>query len=150
MHYDRDGRFQLRYSAPATIGALVEQAAQGGQGRPVHRSSRAERRSEATGADAADGPRHRRDGDRPTYADALAEIAQRSLSAVTSTSRASHYRVYLHLATDGAWVNGGGAIPPGCSTVPLRRRRSSRSGRPRADRSASAAPCGSCPRGHAG
>lgn len=26
MHYDRDGRFQLRYSAPATVGALVEQA----------------------------------------------------------------------------------------------------------------------------
>ncbi|MEO6413563.1 MAG: HNH endonuclease, partial [Pedococcus sp.] len=33
------------------------------------------------------------------------------LSTVTSTSRASHYRVYLHLSTDGAWVNGGGAIP---------------------------------------
>src|SRR5690242_3642158 len=26
MSYDADGRFQLRYSAPATIGALVEQA----------------------------------------------------------------------------------------------------------------------------
>jgi hypothetical protein len=25
MHYDRDGRFQLRYSAPAPVGALVEQ-----------------------------------------------------------------------------------------------------------------------------
>ena len=30
---------------------------------------------------------------------------------MTSTGRASHYRVYLHLSTDGAWVNGGGAIP---------------------------------------
>ena len=49
--------------------------------------------------------------DRPTYADALEELAQRSLSSVTSTGRASHYRVYLHLSTDGAWVNGGGAIP---------------------------------------
>ena len=26
MHYDTDGRFHLRYSAPATVGALVEQA----------------------------------------------------------------------------------------------------------------------------
>src|SRR5689334_2189312 len=26
MHYDVDGRFQLRYSAPAPVGALVEQA----------------------------------------------------------------------------------------------------------------------------
>ena len=30
---------------------------------------------------------------------------------MTSTGRASHYRVYLHLSTDGAWVNGAGAIP---------------------------------------
>ena len=47
----------------------------------------------------------------PTYADALEEMATRSLGAVTSTSRASRYRVYLHLDTDGAWVNGGHAIP---------------------------------------
>ncbi len=47
----------------------------------------------------------------PTYADALEEMATRSLAAVTSTSRASRYRVYLHLDTDGAWVSGGHAIP---------------------------------------
>jgi hypothetical protein len=38
-------------------------------------------------------------------------MANRSLASVTSTSRASHYRVYLHLDTDGAWVSGGHAIP---------------------------------------
>ncbi len=30
---------------------------------------------------------------------------------MTSTSRSSRYRVYLHLDTGGAWVNGGHAIP---------------------------------------
>jgi hypothetical protein len=50
-------------------------------------------------------------GDQPTYADALAEIAHRALSTVTSPSRTSHYRVYLHLSTDGAWLNSAGAIP---------------------------------------
>ena len=117
MHYDRDGRFQLRYSAPATIGALVEQAVkeakdalflqqQGGDGLPrtVRRRDgrvpcgRVERAARTATA-------------RPTYADALAEIAHRSLAGVASTSRASHYRVYLHLDTAGAWINNRGAIP---------------------------------------
>src|SRR5690242_20432265 len=100
MSYDADGRFQLRYSAPATIGALVEQAVKEAKDALFTR---------------------RRDTDRPvvedrhaglpTYADALEEMANRSLASVTSTSRASHYRVYLHLDTDGAWVSGGHAIP---------------------------------------
>ena len=34
------------------------------------------------------------------------------MSTISSTSRASHYRVYLHLDTNGGWVNGGGAITP--------------------------------------
>ncbi|KQU70389.1 HNH endonuclease signature motif containing protein [Phycicoccus sp. Root101] len=38
-------------------------------------------------------------------------MATRSLASVTSTSRSAHYRVYLHLDTTGAWVNGGHAIP---------------------------------------
>ena len=109
MHYDVDGRFQLRYSAPAPIGALVEQAlkeakdslflAASGSGEG---EAAAAARTDSHGIAATD---------RPTYADALEELAQRSLSSVTSTGRASHYRVYLHLSTDGAWVNGGGAIP---------------------------------------
>ena len=113
MHHDRDGRFQLRHSAPATIGALVEQAVkeakdslflqqrgddQSGQGDSV------------TGASHAAGWRDD-SAPRPTHADALAEIAHRSLAGVASTSRASHYRVYLHLDTAGAWITNRGAIP---------------------------------------
>ena len=47
----------------------------------------------------------------PTYADALEEMANRSLATITSTSRSAHYRVYLHLDTGGAWATGGHAIP---------------------------------------
>ena len=111
MSYDRDGRFQLRYSAPATVGALVEQALK-----------EAKDALFLTRREAADGPRTRLprtqptadaedDLGRPTYADALEELANRSLASVTSTSRASHYRVQLHLSTDGAWISGGHAIP---------------------------------------
>ena len=113
MQYDRDGRFQLRYSAPATIGALVEQALKeakdalflhqrGCEGPDTAAPAEADLRSADAGADSAK---------RPTYADALAEIAHRALAGVASTSRASHYRVYLHLDTGGAWINNGGAIP---------------------------------------
>lgn len=106
MHYDADGRFQLRYSAPAPVGALVEQALKEAKDALFLAASGsregAATQSEVGGIAATD---------RPTYADALEELAQRSLSSVASTGRASHYRVYLHLSTDGAWVNGGGAIP---------------------------------------
>ncbi|WP_172829360.1 HNH endonuclease signature motif containing protein [Pedococcus dokdonensis] len=103
MHYDRDGRFQLRYSAPATIGALVEQAVKEAKdalfleqrGDEVPDLDHTDRTLDAT----------------PTYADAIAEVAHRSLAGVASTSRASHYRVHLHLDTGGAWVNKAGAIP---------------------------------------
>jgi hypothetical protein len=106
MHYDRDGRFQLRYSAPATIGALVEQA--------LKEAKDALFTTQPGGAESSDTGSGRvgpdATGDHPTYADALAEIAHRALATVTSTSRGSHYRV-LQLSTDGAWVNGGGPIP---------------------------------------
>ena len=138
MHYDRDGRFQLRYSAPATIGALVEQAVKEAkdalflQQRDGDRAATADAAAaDPTVADPAAGDPAAGDpgaadpvavdpvaagvseprATRPTYADALAEIAQRSLAGVASTSRASHYRVYVHLDTDGAWINGGSAIP---------------------------------------
>ena len=112
MHYDRDGRFQLRYSAPATIGALVEQAVNEAKDALFTRQ-RDDKGATAADADvnlrsvAAGGP----EAQQPTYADALAEIAHRSLAGVASTSRAGHYRVYLHLDTDGGWINNGGAIP---------------------------------------
>lgn len=89
MGYDDTGRFQLRYDAPAAVGALVEQAVK-----------------EARDALFTAGQRD------VTRADAVAEMASRSLAAVESPSRAAHYRVYVHLSTDGAWVNGGGAVPP--------------------------------------
>lgn len=47
-----------------------------------------------------------------SLADGLAEMANRSLSTITATSRVSKYRVYIHLSTTGGWVNGRGAIPP--------------------------------------
>ncbi len=115
MHYDQDGRFQLRYSAPAPIGALVEQALKEAKDALFLAASGASHMEAAAqgGAVSASGAGSHGIAatDRPTYADALEEVAQRSLSSVTSTGRASHYRVYLHLSTEGAWVNGGGAIP---------------------------------------
>ena len=96
MSYDADGRFQLRYSAPATVGALVEQAIREAKDALFTRGG-ADLPNGGTGA--------------PTYADALEEIAHRSLASVGSSSRRCRYRVYLHLSTDGAWVGGGPAIP---------------------------------------
>ena len=83
-----DGRFLLRYSAPADIGALVEQAV------------REAKDALFTGGQTA-----------ASYADGLAEMASRSLASVRSGSRAARYRVYVHLSTDGSWVGGRGAIP---------------------------------------
>jgi hypothetical protein len=50
-----------------------------------------------------------------TLGEAMVEVASRSLASVGPVDRASHYRVYVHLAADSpsGWVNGGGAIPPG-------------------------------------
>ncbi len=93
MTYDDQGRFHLRYHAPAHIGALVEQAVR-----------------EAKDALFVAGQ------EEATYGEAMAEVAARSLAAIDSPGRAAHYRVYLHLTTGPgrtAWVNGGGAIPPG-------------------------------------
>ncbi|MGO4343762.1 HNH endonuclease signature motif containing protein, partial [Pedococcus sp. 2YAF34] len=101
MSYDADGRFQLRYSAPATIGTLVEQAVKEAKDALFTR-----RRD-----DAAVTRVEERHAGLPTYADALEEMATRSLATIESTSRAAHYRVYLHLDTEGAWATGGHAIP---------------------------------------
>ncbi|GAB3450196.1 hypothetical protein GCM10027517_37350 [Phycicoccus ginsengisoli] len=106
MSYDRDGRFQLRYSAPATVGALVEQA--------VREAKDALFLAARAGADHGQDERARASavaGPWPSHAEAFEEIARRSLDTLTSSSRSSHYRVYVHLSTDGAWVNGRGAIP---------------------------------------
>ncbi|GAA2730045.1 hypothetical protein GCM10009867_00570 [Pedococcus aerophilus] len=122
MTYDADGRFQLRYSAPATTGALVEQAVK--EAKDALFTRRRDTDNGKTGSDAASDGRadgaesgaglgHSQDphAGLPTYADALEEMANRSLASITSTSRAAHYRVYLHLDTNGAWATGGHAIP---------------------------------------
>jgi hypothetical protein len=83
-----EGRFLLRYSAPAEIGALVEQAVR-----------------EAKDALFTAGQMT------ATYADGLASVASWSLASVESGPRSARYRVYVHLSTDGAWVGGRGAIP---------------------------------------
>ncbi len=119
MSYDSDGRFQLRYSAPATIGALVEQAVKEAKDALFLRrrdTNTASTSDSATVTGSEPVPATSRDAQDPraglpTYADALEEMATRSLATVTSTSRSSRYRVYLHLSTDGAWINGGHAIP---------------------------------------
>ena len=82
------GRFRLVYDAPADVGALVEAA--------VREAKDALFRTGQTDA---------------TMGDAIAEMANRSLSAVESRSRLDKYRVLIHLDTDGAWVNGRQALP---------------------------------------
>ncbi|MFC8500898.1 HNH endonuclease [Pedococcus sp. NPDC057267] len=122
MHYDANGRFHLRYSAPATVGALVEQAIKEAKDALFTRARGSGSDDDGDPARSPGEPDHTamaaaaaagRSGvtGRPTHADALEELANRSLASIASTSRASHYRVYLHLSTDGAWVNGGHAIP---------------------------------------
>ena len=117
MGYDRDGRFQLRYSAPATVGALVEQAVREAKD-ALFLQTRGEPGPGAERPSTTRGPS-------PTHADAFELLAHRSLAAAGrddvgedgpskgsgGSSRADRYRVYVHLSTDGAWVNARGAIP---------------------------------------
>lgn len=46
-----------------------------------------------------------------TWADALLEVCRRSLNNAGSTSRSDNYRVYLHIDSDRAWINGGPKLP---------------------------------------
>ncbi|HEV7172582.1 DUF222 domain-containing protein [Pedococcus sp.] len=166
MHYDRDGRFHLRYSAPATIGALVEQAVKEAKDalfvsrakRVASTGTQAGALTDATNGASTDRPSIDASGartteataGRPSYADAIEEIANRSLASVGSASRSAHYRVYVHLSTDGAWSAVdtpsrcrwcSGSSPTACF---------SRCGRPTAGPSAWAATCESCRCGHVG
>jgi len=47
-----------------------------------------------------------------TWADALLEVCSRSLNGVNSTSRRDRYKVYIHVDTEGAWLQSGPALPP--------------------------------------
>jgi hypothetical protein len=88
MSHDEWGRFTLRFSAPADLGALVEAALK-----------------EAKDA--------LFDGGRPevTLGDAMVEIAERSMGSVASTNRRNAYRTYVHLDTEGGWLTGRPRLP---------------------------------------
>src|SRR5680860_1121105 len=77
-------RFGMRVDAPGDDGALIEQAM-----------------TEAKDSLFQAGHPN------VTWMDALLEVCNRSLSTVESTSRRAKYRVYVHLDTDGAWLNQG-------------------------------------------
>ncbi|MGA8048532.1 MAG: DUF222 domain-containing protein [Dermatophilaceae bacterium] len=88
MSTNSDGVFTLRFSAPASVGALVEQAIR-----------------EAKDALFAAGQTQ------ATLADALVEVCNRSLTALEGTSRSRKYRVNVHLDTEGGWLPGVGRLP---------------------------------------
>ena len=84
----RQGRFELRFSAPADVGALVEAAV-------------AEARDALFAAGVPE----------VTGADALLEVCGRSLGSVESVSRRDSFRVYVHLDAEGGWLNGRPRLP---------------------------------------
>ncbi len=116
-----DGRFRLLYDAPADIGALVEQAvleAKDTLFRLRTRTMSNPRPTESGAGQAAcgDNPGEAaRSHKGASFGEAMALMAQRSLDdgAPLGHSRASRYRVYLHLDTMGSgWLNKGSALPP--------------------------------------
>jgi len=88
MSYDEQGRFTLRFSAPADLGALVEAALKEAKD-ALFRAGRPQ----------------------VSMADALVEIARRSLGAVESINRRDAYRTYVHLDTGGGWLTGRPRLP---------------------------------------
>ena len=86
--YNDDGRYSMHLNAPADLGAVIEAAL----------------------AEAHDRLFRERDGD-VTWLDALADVCARSLAAIASPSRSDLYRIYVHLDTEGAWLNTGPALP---------------------------------------
>jgi hypothetical protein len=82
------GRFELRFSAPGDVGALVEAAL-----------------SEARDALFQVG------AGQVTWADALVEVCARSVGSVVSRSRQDAFRVYVHLDAEGGWLTGRPRLP---------------------------------------
>ena len=93
MSHDQWGRLTLRFNAPADIGALVQAA--------LTEAKDALFGALETGAE----PRE------VTWADAMVQIAGRSLGAVTSINRRDAFRTYVHLDTEGAWLTGQPRLP---------------------------------------
>ncbi|UIJ34546.1 HNH endonuclease signature motif containing protein [Allobranchiibius sp. GilTou73] len=99
MWFDHD-RFHLTYSAPADIGALVQQALAEAKDALFLATNTTDTKD---------------DGRRVRMADAMEQLASRSLDAgtVTTAGRADKFRIYLHLDTTGqGWLTTRGALPP--------------------------------------
>lgn len=91
--FNDGNRFSLHLDAPSDQGALIEAAL----------NEAKDALSQAGKPDT-------------TWFDALVEVCNRSLSAVEPSGRADKYRVYVHLDTEGGWLNAGPALPPGLLT----------------------------------
>ena len=85
---DHWGRFTMRFSAPADVGALVEAALKEAKG-ALFQAGRPE----------------------VTMGDALVQIAQTSLGSVESINRRDAFRTYVHLDTEGGWLTGRPRLP---------------------------------------
>jgi hypothetical protein len=85
--FDDDGRYRVSFDLDALHGAVVDKALR----------------------EARNGLFN--EGKPSSFADALVEMAARSLAAVASADRRDLYRVYLHLDVGGAWVDQGPAVP---------------------------------------
>ncbi len=86
--YNDDGRFYLHLELPADEGAVVDQAL-----KEAHNRLFNEGRKDVS------------------WADALVDVAHRSLGAIESPDRRDQYRTYIHLDTEGTWINNGPGIP---------------------------------------
>ena len=123
MGVDPDGRFRLRYDAPAEVGALVEAALAEAKDHLFHTlgpdgDGVSDEQKQALDGDVIDPTRCSTDGGRPrvTWADALHLMATRSLDAAGSSdsggaARRARYRVQVHLDTDGGWLTGRPRLP---------------------------------------
>ncbi|KRF49100.1 hypothetical protein ASH01_05555 [Terrabacter sp. Soil811] len=128
MGLDVDGRFRLRYDAPAEVGALVESALAEAKDHLFHTltpesdhdadGSVSHEQKQALNGDVLHPTWTEIDGGRPrvTWADALLVLATRSLDAAGSdraggAARRARYRVQVHLDTDGGWLTGRPRLP---------------------------------------
>jgi hypothetical protein len=120
MGLDADGRFRLRYDAPAEVGALVEAALAEAKDHLFHTLAPegwTDEHKRALNGDVLHPDQSCTSGGRPrvTWADALIVLATRSLDAATGGSggaaRRARYRVQVHLDTDGAWLTGRPRLP---------------------------------------
>src|SRR6478752_7545291 len=120
MGLDADGRFRLRYDAPAEVGALVESALAEAKDHLFHALTPdgLEPDRQLLNGDVLHPSWTEVDGGRPrvTWADALIVLATRSLDAAGSdgsggAARRARYRVQVHLDTDGGWLTGRPRLP---------------------------------------